>query len=425
MVPVALHARHPEHRLRGQILQQPDRTHIGEIFPAQHRRLTVAAQLRQNARIHHRLEHALAVLVARPRVAQRERRRQTRQLRVALVDDDRRPVRPRPPQLPDRRTQRHAPMPRLLHVKQTRPKRPQRRRREQSAEVVLERPALAEALVAIERERKPVAAGLRQNLRHAPEPVAIPLRLAVDFDLKVPQPVKPDTRVERLRQPVGDALLGRDLRRPQRIRQAHGVARKQLRRRIRRQPVARRRAREVGLQRAQLDPEQIFPQRRRQRRAACLAHGVDQRPLDKRRAEVRQQRRQLFRRGPGRLDLVKLPPIRKRRRPADRPRVAHRRPDHAHHFLDLVLEPPRRVLGEPLGRKIVGRESRVRRAVDLERDAQDHVRQPRHRRDAVAKRHARAQIAADEFGVLEDNHESGARRPGCGRPPYAGGNIAA
>ena len=73
------------------------------------------------------------------------------------------------------------------------------------------------------------------------------------------QPVKPDTGIERLRQSIVDAVLGCDLRCSQRVRQSHGVTRKQLRRRFFRQPVARRRSRQIGLQGAQIYPEEIFP----------------------------------------------------------------------------------------------------------------------------------------------------------------------
>ena len=135
---VALHARHAESGLRGQILEETDRAHIRQIFSAQHGRLTIAAQLREDARVHHALENALAVLVARARVAQRERGRQTRELRVAFINDDRRPVRPRAHEFPDCRTQRHAPVPWLLDVEQARPQVAERRRREQVAEIAFE-----------------------------------------------------------------------------------------------------------------------------------------------------------------------------------------------------------------------------------------------------------------------------------------------
>ena len=102
-------------------------------------------------------------------------------------------------------------MPRLLHVKQSRPQQAQRWHTDESTIVVCKRRHVVEALVPIEREGKVVSTLLRQDRSHSLQSRPITRHLAVDFDFEMPQPVETNAFFESLRQAVIDAFAVREI----------------------------------------------------------------------------------------------------------------------------------------------------------------------------------------------------------------------
>src|SRR5262245_25671122 len=96
VMPVALDAADSQGGTDSQILQEGDRADVRQVLPAgdEPARRLLLAQVGEQAGVDEALENALAVLVAGAVVAESQRPRQAVQLRVGLVDDQRRPILP-------------------------------------------------------------------------------------------------------------------------------------------------------------------------------------------------------------------------------------------------------------------------------------------------------------------------------------------
>src|SRR4051812_5954761 len=93
-MPVALDTRDSERGGDGEILREGDRADIRQVLAAQDYGFPQAATPRDLTGVHDAFEHAFAIFVARTRVPELQRRRETGQRRVALIDDDGWPIRP-------------------------------------------------------------------------------------------------------------------------------------------------------------------------------------------------------------------------------------------------------------------------------------------------------------------------------------------
>ena len=405
-MPVALHAPDPEQRLHREVLQQRDRPDVRKILAAHHpsRSGIRPAELGHAAGVRDALEHALAVLVAGPRITDFQRTSQAAGFRIRFVDDDRRSIGPRAP-IARRAVQRHVTMQRLLDEQQMTPHARQRRPRRERRPKFPKRRRAPEAFVSIQAERKIPRRAAHQQREDSLQPVDV-LRPPADLDLEVTQPVNADARVERLGQSVLDPFTAREIARLERIGQAHRVTHRHPRERRRRQPFGRRAPGQLAVKLRQIHPERIRPHEAMQRRGVRAGKRIEQGPLHQRRPEMHQQRGKIRGAPPRALRRMEFAPERKQRRRPHLDRRGHRLPNHAQHLLDFLPQIARGILGEPLGREMIRRHAVVRATLDLAGGAQKDVRHLGHRGDAVAERQPRPQLETRQSCIQNPDHDS-------------------
>ena len=219
-------------------------------------------------------------------------------------------------------------------------------------------------LVAVERDLILGIAAVQQ-LGNRGQPRQVGRQIAVHLDLEVRQPLALDAIGQRLGQPVVQPLFGRNIAWDNRIGQAHRVPHVQLRKRCRSYHLAGRHPLQLGVNRPQLQAEEIGLEQLEIARAYPASHCVDQGALHERTAVDRRQPVQAVRVARRyRLRVTGLPYCkewlgRPRRIQIRRPR----RPRRPQQIGDIVFVAFGWVFVEPLRREDVGRNPLYRRAV--------------------------------------------------------------
>ena len=134
---------------------------------------------------------------------------------------------------------------------------------------------------------------------------------------------------------------------------------------------------------------------------------LEESPLDERRAEVHEERRQSGLLAPAPLPRVELLPDLEGASALEAARVLERRLDHPRHRRHLLPEALPRILGEPARGQEVGGHTPPGPPVHEEPQAQERVRGARQGGDAVAKRHPRGELEEVETAGVDPELHGG------------------